>query len=130
MTAVLLLVEDNPVDAELTRIAVEDAGIDGEVVLVEDGTDALDYLQGAGSYAGAVRPAVVLLDIRLPRLDGTEVLRHIRADAELRTLPVVILSADDDLSSVLGDQVDECDGHLLKPVDGRRLREVFDALQP
>lgn len=129
MAVVILLVEDNPVDAELTRIAVEDAGIDGELVVVEDGTDALDYLRASGSYAGAVRPAVVLLDLRLPRLDGTEVLRHIRADPDLRSLPVVILSADDDLAGALGDQVDECDGRLLKPVDGPSLRDALDALQ-
>jgi two-component system response regulator len=129
MTAVLLLVEDNPADAELTRFAIEDAGVEGDLVVVEDGTDALDYLSASGAYEDAVRPAVVLLDLRLPRLDGTEVLRHIRADPDLRSLPVIILTADDDLASALGDQIDECDGHLLKPVDGRRLREVLDALR-
>lgn len=129
MTAVLLLVEDNPVDAELTRIAVEDGEIEGELVVVEDGTDALEYLAASGAYANAPRPAVVLLDIRLPRLDGTEVLRHIRADPALRTLPVVILTADDDLVGALGDQAEDCDGHLVKPVDGHRLRQVFDALR-
>jgi CheY-like chemotaxis protein len=126
---VLLLVEDNPADAELTRFALEDAGIAGELVVVEDGTDALDYLRGTGAYAGAARPAVVLLDIRLPRLDGTEVLRQIRADPGLRALPVVMLTADDDLAGALGDQVDECDGHLLKPIDGPQLRRVFDTLR-
>jgi two-component system, chemotaxis family, response regulator Rcp1 len=129
MPHVLLLVEDNPADAELTRFALEDAGIGGDLVVVEDGTDALDYLRGSGSFEDAVRPAVVLLDIRLPRLDGTEVLRQIRADDDLRSLPVVMLTADDDLVGALGDLVDDCDGHLIKPIDGDRLRQVFDALR-
>src|SRR5688572_25994399 len=128
MAEVLLLVEDNPADAELTRFALEDAGIDGDLVVVEDGTDALDYLQGAGGYAGARRPGLVLLDIRLPRLDGTEVLRHIRADPGLRDLPVVMLTADDDLAGALGDQVDQVDGYLLKPIDADQLRRVLGQL--
>jgi CheY-like chemotaxis protein len=124
----MLLVEDNPADVVLTRFAVEEAGLPGELVVVEDGTDALDYLHRSGPFADADRPAVVLLDIRLPRLDGTEVLRQIRAEPELADLPVVMLTADDDLHSALGDQASSCDGYLIKPIDADRLRQVLDSL--
>jgi CheY-like chemotaxis protein len=125
---ILLLVEDNPADVVLARFAVEEADLPGELVVVEDGTDALDYLHRAGAFADADRPAVVLLDIRLPRLDGTEVLRQIRAEPDLADLPVVMLTADDDLHSALGDLASSCDGYLIKPIEATRLREVLDAL--
>ena len=83
----ILLIEDNPDDAELTRIAFSEAGIDRQLVVVRDGAEALDYLFAAGRHAGrdvSQLPAIVLLDLNLPKLDGREVLQAIRADARTR----------------------------------------------
>ena len=84
----ILLIEDNPDDAELTRIAFAQAGIDRQLVVVRDGAEALDYLFATGAHAGRdVRqlPAIVLLDLNLPKLDGREVLQAIRGDARTRS---------------------------------------------
>lgn len=125
MAEVVLLVEDNPADVELTRFALDDANIEVELVVVEDGTEALDYLHATGPFSGAARPAVVLLDLRLPRLDGTDVLRRIRGDDALRSLRVVVLTADDDVDGALGDLAGTCDGYLVKPVQADAIRDVL-----
>ena len=94
----ILLIEDNPDDAELTRIAFTQAGIDRQLVVVRDGAEALDYLFAAGRHAGrdaSQLPAIVLLDLNLPKLDGREVLQAIRGDARTRSLPVVVLTTSD-----------------------------------
>ncbi len=91
----ILLVEDNPDDEELTRLALCRAGIDHTLTVVRDGAEALDYLLGTGSQAGrdlSEPPAVILLDLKLPKVDGLEVLRRLRADARTRLIPVVVLS--------------------------------------
>src|SRR5664279_411041 len=89
-----LLVEDNPSDVALTERAFEKAHIANEMVVAQDGQEALDYLWGTGAHAGrdaADLPALILLDLKLPKVSGLEVLRRIRADARTRRLPVVIL---------------------------------------
>ena len=91
----ILLVEDNPDDEALTLRAFHKNRIANEVIVARDGVEALDYLFGTGSHAGRdlkVAPAVVLLDLKLPRVDGLEVLRRVRADARTNLLPVVILT--------------------------------------
>jgi two-component system response regulator len=91
----ILLVEDNPDDEALTLRAFNKNRIANEVIVARDGVEALDYLFGTGSHAGrdlSVAPAVVLLDLKLPRVDGLEVLRRVRADARTNLLPVVILT--------------------------------------
>ncbi|HMR67711.1 MAG TPA: response regulator, partial [Anaerolineae bacterium] len=92
---VVLLVEDNPDDAELTLRAFRKNNLLNEVVVAQDGVEALDYLFGTGTYAGRdplVLPQLVLLDLNLPRLGGLDVLRRIRADERTQLLPVVILT--------------------------------------
>jgi CheY-like chemotaxis protein len=103
MSKVVLLVEDNPTDEKLTLRAFEKANLRNEVAVVRDGAEALDYLFATGPYAGKELdlPTVVLLDLKLPRIDGLEVLRRIRADGRTRLLPVVILTSskeDEDLA--------------------------------
>jgi two-component system response regulator len=91
----ILLVEDNPSDVALTQRALEKSHIANDLVVAEDGQQALDYLWGAGAYAGrdvSELPALMLLDLKLPRLSGLEVLRRVRGDARTRRLPVVILT--------------------------------------
>jgi two-component system response regulator len=95
-TKSILLVEDNPDDADLILRALRTGRISGEVVIAHDGVEALDYLFGTGAYAGRdlrTMPACLLLNLRLPKLDGFEVLRRLRADARTRLIPTVILTA-------------------------------------
>ena len=93
---IILLVEDNPDDVELTLRALKKNNILNEVVVARDGAEALDYLFGKGAYAGrdqGIMPAVVLLDLKLPRIDGLEVLERIRSEERTKFLPVVILTS-------------------------------------
>lgn len=116
----ILLVEDNPSDVALTRRALAKGRIGNEVVVASDGQDALDYLWGEGRYSGrnvADQPALVLLDIRLPKIDGLTVLRHLRADARTRRLPVVILtSSNEESDKAIGYDLG-VNSYIRKPVD-------------
>src|ERR687886_1041791 len=92
---VLLLVEDNPDDEELTLLAFEQSPIVHDVVVAHDGVEALEYLFGTGIYAGrdiSTMPALILLDLQLPRINGLEVLQRLRADPRTKLLPIVILT--------------------------------------
>ena len=103
----VLLVEDNPDDVGLTQIAFKRCHISNELVVVENGQDALDFLFGEGKYAGrdvSQVPAVVLLDLKLPLVSGLEVLKRIRLDTRIGRLPVVVLS-----SSINLHEIDECE---------------------
>lgn len=112
----VLLVEDNEGDARLTREALAESGLRGLLYVARDGEDALDFLKRRGRHAGAVRPDLVLLDLTLPRVEGREVLRQIKQDADLAPIPVVILTG-----SVSPKVVDECyalgaNSFIQKPV--------------
>ncbi len=100
----ILLVEDNPYDVELTLRAFAQSNIMNELVVVRDGKEALDYLFGAGAYAGrdlGDAPEVVLLDLKLPKVDGLEVLRRMRADERTRRQPVVVLTSSGEEKDVV-----------------------------
>ena len=115
----ILLVEDNPDDVELTRIAFAEAGLDHRLEVVGDGAQALDYLFARGAYAhraNAKPPSIVLLDLNLPKLDGREVLEAIRGNPATHHLPVVVLTTstepfDVDASYALG-----ANSYIRKPV--------------
>ena len=97
----ILLVEDNPGDVRLTVEALRGANVANQLHVVGDGEDAIQFLRRQGPYADAVRPDIVLLDLNLPRLDGREVLEDIKSDADLTTIPVIVLtssSADVDIA--------------------------------
>lgn len=116
----ILLVEDNPDDVELTRIAFAEAGIDRRLVVVRDGAEALDYLFARGQHAGRDAddlPAIVLLDLNLPKLDGREVLQGIRADARTRDLPVVVLTTSDEPFDVEASYALGVNSYIRKPVE-------------
>lgn len=115
----ILLVEDNPNDLELTLIALERSQLANEVVIVRDGADALDYLHGRGAYASREQgnPAVVLLDLKLPKVDGLEVLADIRADAQLKSIPVVMLTSSKEEQDLIRSYELGVNAYVVKPVD-------------
>lgn len=121
----ILLIEDNPDDAELTRIAFAEAGIDSQ--LVGDGAEALDYLFARGAHAGrdaADLPSIVLLDLNLPKLDGREVLQALRANPATRGLPVVVLTTSTEPFDVEASYALGVNSYIRKPVDFGKFVEV------
>jgi CheY-like chemotaxis protein len=114
----ILLVEDSPDDEVLTRRALVKNNIQNEVVVAHDGAEALDYLFGTGAQAGRpIAPEVILLDLKLPKIDGLEVLRRIRADERTRLLPVVILTSSREERDVISGYGLGANSYIRKPVD-------------
>lgn len=117
---VLLLVEDNPDDEELTLLAFEQSAIANEVVVAHDGVEALDYLFSTGMYADrnpSLMPALILLDLQLPRINGLEVLQRLRADNRTKLLPVVILTTSNEQQDLINSYSLGCNSYIRKPVD-------------
>lgn len=120
MQKVILLVEDNPDDVELTRIAFAEAKIANHLVVASDGVEALDYLFARGSHAGRDAddlPSIVLLDLNLPKIDGREVLQAIRANDRTRSLPVVVLTTSTEPFDVEASYALGVNSYIRKPVD-------------
>lgn len=118
--SVILLVEDNPDDEALTLHAFQQQHLANRVVVARDGVQALDYLFGRGAHAGrdvARAPAVVLLDLKLPRVDGLEVLRQVRANERTRFQPVVVLTSSAEERDVVESYRLGCNSYVRKPVD-------------
>jgi two-component system response regulator len=116
----ILLVEDNDDDAELARRAFQRAKITNPLIRVRDGVEALDYLFGRGEHAGrdlSELPAVTLLDLNLPRVNGLEVLKAIRADERTKHLPIVILTSSNEDKDRLGAYDHFANSYVVKPVD-------------
>jgi two-component system response regulator len=123
----ILLVEDNPDDVELTLRAFSKSKIGNEIVVVRDGEEALNYLFATGAHAGrdaSVLPEVVLLDLKLPKVDGLEVLRRLRADERTRLLPVVVLTSSGEQKDMLSSYDLGANSFVRKPVD---FAEFMDA---
>ena len=115
----ILLVEDNPNDVELTLTALKEANLANDVVVANDGEQALDYLFRRGRHAGRTgrQPAVILLDLKMPKVDGHEVLRQIRADPELRLTPTVILTSSREERDLFESYDKGANSYVVKPVD-------------
>lgn len=131
MSKTILLVEDNASDEKLTILAFKKCNVANEIVVARDGADALDYLFAAGKHAdrdAGDLPTVVLLDLRLPRIDGHEVLRRIRADERTRFLPVVILTASKEDEDVVRGYACGANAYVRKPVDFTEFVEAAKAL--
>lgn len=124
----ILLAEDSPFDAEMAIDALRDANLLNPVVHVNDGVEALDYLHRRGAFAGRTDgdPSVVLLDIKMPRVDGLEVLAEMRKDEKLRMLPVVILSSSREEADLVRSWDLGVNAYVVKPVD---VDQFFDAVR-
>lgn len=128
----ILLVEDNPDHQELTLMTLAENNVLNEVVVANDGLQALDYLFGTGAHAGrdpCDLPALVLLDLKLPRLNGIEVLRRIREDARTRLVPVVILTSSSEEEDIVASLESGANSYVRKPVDFSRFIEQVQRLQ-
>jgi two-component system response regulator len=131
MSKTIFLVEDNPSDADLTRRALAKGQIASDLVVAEDGQEALDYLRGEGAYAGrnvAETPALVLLDLKLPKVPGLEVLRLIRADPRLRRVPIVILTSSKEEEDVGAGYDLGVNSYVRKPVDFKEFQVAIENL--
>jgi DNA-binding response OmpR family regulator len=124
---VILLVEDNPDDEALTLRALKKNNIKNEVIVARDGAEALDYLFGTGKYVGRnmdVTPQVVLLDLKLPKVEGLEVLRRVRADSRTKLLPVVILTSSNEEQDRINGYGLGANSYVRKPVDFSQFLEA------
>jgi two-component system, response regulator len=128
---IILIAEDNPNDEELTLRALRKNNVSNEVVVVRDGQEVLDYLFGTGSHSGrdlTLRPEVVLLDINLPKVNGLEVLKRIRADERTRTMPVVILTSSAEERDRFAAYANFANSYIRKPVDFDQFTEAVREL--
>jgi CheY-like chemotaxis protein len=124
-------VEDNPDDEELTLLAFEQSRITNEVVVAHDGVEALDYLFGTGMYASrdlSVMPALILLDLQLPRINGLEVLQRLRANNRTKFLPVVILTTSNEQQDLMNSYSLGCNSYIRKPVDFQQFMTAVQQL--
>ncbi|BAZ42930.1 response regulator receiver protein [Calothrix sp. NIES-4101] len=128
---IILLVEDNPDDETLAIRALKRNHISNDIIVAHDGVEALDFLFGSGMYVGrdtSIKPAVVLLDLKLPRVDGIEVLRRLRGDDRTKLLPVVILTTSNEEQDMLDSYSLGCNSYIRKPVDFIQFSEAIRQL--
>ena len=128
-TPIILLVDDNPGDIELTREAFREVGLAAEFLIAESGVDAMDILRRRAPHDAAPRPDFVLLDLNLPRLDGRDVLREMKEDADLRRIPVVILT-----TSNRRQDVEQCyalfaNSYIVKPAQWDSFLKIVKSLE-
>jgi two-component system, chemotaxis family, response regulator Rcp1 len=125
----ILLVEDNPADVRLTREAFAEGGIHNSLVVVRDGVEAMRFLRQQDEHANVVRPDLILLDLNLPRKDGREVLADIKADLDLRRIPVVILTTSRAEMDVLRTYNLHANCYIVKPVDLDQFIHVVKSIE-
>jgi CheY-like chemotaxis protein len=121
----ILLVEDNERDVELTLAALDEHNLANEVVVARDGVEALDYLYGRGKFAGHAngQPVVVLLDLKMPKVDGLEVLRQMRADPQFKCVPVVMVTSSREEQDLVRSYELGVNAYVVKPVDFQKFVE-------
>jgi two-component system, response regulator len=127
----ILLVEDNPDDVKLTQRAFKKWNIENELIVAEDGAKALEYLLGTGGaqpFVTTLRPALILLDVNLPKLNGLEVLRRLRRDEHLRRIPVVMLTSSQEQHDIVRSYDLGANSYIRKPVDFEQFAEAVRVL--
>jgi CheY-like chemotaxis protein len=120
LSKIIMLLEDNPDDEALTLRALRKNNIQNEVMVARDGVEALDYLFGSGVFTGRdirIKPLVILLDLKLPKIDGLEVLRRLRSDERTRFIPVVVLTSSKEEQDLINSYRFGCNSYIRKPVD-------------
>lgn len=128
---IILLVEDNPDDVVLTERALKKSHILNKLIVTKDGAEALDYLFGTGAFSdrdGSVMPEVILLDLKLPKIDGLEVLKRIRSDRRTKILPVVILTSSKEESDLITGYTLGANSYIRKPVNFNQFVEAIRQL--
>jgi two-component system response regulator len=130
-TKTILLVENNPEDVELTLRALKKSNIKNDIIVANDGAEALDYLFGTGKYTGRdlrSMPAIILLDLKLPKIDGLEVLQRIRANEQTKYLQVVILTSSKEEQDVINGYSFGVNSYIRKPVDFNHFADAVSHL--
>ena len=125
----ILLVEDSPSDAEFTSEALKEAKVRNHLSIVEDGVQAMEFLHRQGPYANAPRPDLIMLDLNLPRKDGREVLAELKADDQLKMIPVVVLTTSRAEEDVLRAYQLHANCYITKPVDFQQFLNVVRAIE-
>ena len=125
----ILLVEDSPTDALLTREALEQSKILNQLHHVENGVEALAFLRGAGQYAGMPHPDLILLDLNLPKKSGIDVLQEIKADEDLRIIPVVVLTTSKSEEDIVKSYDLHANCYIIKPVDFDKFTAVIQSIR-
>jgi two-component system, chemotaxis family, response regulator Rcp1 len=125
----ILLVEDNPGDADLAREALENSKLLNSLSVVGDGVEAMAFLRRSGKYAAAPRPDLILLDLNLPRKNGREVLAEIKSDEHLKRIPVVILTVSKDEEDIMKSYNLHANCYITKPVDLHQFLRVVKAIE-
>lgn len=123
------MIEDEPSDIRLVEEAFEEVGVPARLTVVTDGVEAFDFFKGRGDHAGAPRPDLVVLDLGLPARSGEQVLREMRDDPGLVSVPVVVLSSDDDPATVRSAYRDGANAYVTKPEDYEEMLRIVEALQ-
>jgi CheY-like chemotaxis protein len=127
----ILLVEDNPDDEELTLLSLRKNNLTHDIVVVRDGVEAIEFLSGSGQYAGrdvSRLPTIVLLDLKLPKLDGLGVLKRLRAEERTRTLPVVVLTSSSQDADIIASYNLGANSYVRKPVEFGAFVEAVSSL--
>ena len=125
----ILLVEDNPGDIRLTKEVLKDGKIKNTLEVVTDGEEAIFYLRKTGEYTNATSPDLILLDLNLPKKDGREVLAEIKADLELRLIPVIVLTTSEAEQDILNMYAHHANCYITKPVDFNQFINVIKSIE-
>lgn len=125
----ILLVEDSPGDVRLTKEALSDAKIANDINVASDGVEALEFLRKEGAHSDAPRPDLILLDLNMPRMDGRELLGIIKSDADLRNIPVVVLTTSQSETDILESYDLRANCYISKPVDLDQFLVVVNSIQ-
>lgn len=125
----ILLVEDNPADARLIEEVFKDTNVNNRIHVAKDGVEAMDFLNKENEYSDAPKPDIILLDLNLPRKDGREVLREVKSDENLKSIPIVILTTSSAKEDVIKTYRNHANCYITKPVDFDQFLKVINAIE-